>query len=146
VPLSPGELVETSWRRSTWGWDGPTRRSGSPDAASHPLPTKKPDVHRGCFEKFYAEDAILQENTDPPCVGKAANREREVQFSAAFRSFHGATLGAVAVADDVSFSEWVYDITFKEGGRTKLTQVARRKWRNGLVAVADECFYYKPAY
>ena len=21
VPLSPGELVETSWRRSTWGWD-----------------------------------------------------------------------------------------------------------------------------
>jgi hypothetical protein len=29
-------LVETSWRRSTWGWDGPTRRSGSLVAASIP--------------------------------------------------------------------------------------------------------------
>jgi hypothetical protein len=96
------------------------------------------------FEKFYGEDTIMQENTDPPCVGKAANREREIQFFDSIQEFHGATLGPVAVADDVSFSEWVYDITFKEGGRTKMTQVARRKWRNGLVV--DERFYYKPAY
>jgi ketosteroid isomerase-like protein len=96
------------------------------------------------FEKFYAEDTVMQENTDPPCVGKAANRERELAFFASVQEFHGMTLGAVAVADDVSFSEWVADVTFKGGGRVVMTQVARRKWRNGQIV--DERFYYKPAY
>jgi hypothetical protein len=96
------------------------------------------------FEKFYAQDTVMQENTDAPCVGKAANREREIQFFANVQVFHGVTLEASATADDVSFSEWIYDITFKDSGRVKLTQVARRKWRDGLVV--DERFYYKPSH
>ncbi|MFV8750874.1 SnoaL-like domain-containing protein [Nannocystaceae bacterium ST9] len=96
------------------------------------------------FEKYYAEDTSMQENTDPPCVGKAANRERELQFFSNVQEFHGATLGAVVVGDDVSFSEWVLDVTFKGGNRITMTQVARRKWRDGLIV--DERFYYKPAY
>lgn len=96
------------------------------------------------FEKFYAEDAVMQENTDPPCVGKAANREREIAFFGNVQEFHGMTLGAVAVADDVSFSEWEMQVTFKGAPRITMTQVARRKWRDGLVV--DERFYYKPSY
>jgi hypothetical protein len=96
------------------------------------------------FEKFYSEDTVMQENTDPPCVGKAANREREIQFFGNVQEFHGAKLVASAVAHDVSFSEWVYDITFKGGARINMTQVARRQWRDGLVV--NERFYYKPAF
>lgn len=96
------------------------------------------------FEKFYAEDCIMQENTDPPCVGKAANRQREIEFFGNVQEFHGMTMGGVAVGDGVSFSEWEMEVTFKGGVRIKMTQVARRKWRDGLVV--DERFYYKPAY
>ena len=28
------------------------------------------------FEKFYADDLVMQENDQPPRIGKAANRER----------------------------------------------------------------------
>lgn len=96
------------------------------------------------FEKFYAEDCIMQENTDPPCVGKAANRQREIEFFGNVQEFHGMTMGGVAVGEGVSFSEWEMEVTFKGGVRIKMTQVARRKWRDGLVV--DERFYYKPAY
>lgn len=32
------------------------------------------------FEKYYAEDAVMQENFDPPTLGKEANRRRETAF------------------------------------------------------------------
>ena len=28
------------------------------------------------FEELYADDVVMQENNDAPCVGKAANRKR----------------------------------------------------------------------
>ena len=30
------------------------------------------------FEKYYAEDVVMQENETPATVGKAANRDREL--------------------------------------------------------------------
>ena len=30
------------------------------------------------FEKYYHNDVVMQENNQPPTVGKNANREREV--------------------------------------------------------------------
>ena len=69
------------------------------------------------FEKFYAEDLVMQENNDPPRIGKTVNREFEEQFFGSIREFHGATLGDVAVENDVSFSEWTFDVTFKDGNR-----------------------------
>ena len=32
------------------------------------------------FEKYYAEDVVMQENELPPTIGKGANRERERDF------------------------------------------------------------------
>jgi len=34
------------------------------------------------FEKFYAEDVVMQDNTKPPRIGKDANREHEKMFVA----------------------------------------------------------------
>ena len=92
------------------------------------------------FEKFYAEDLVMQENNDPPRIGKAANREFEKQFFGSIAEFHGATLGEVAVSDDISFSEWTFDVTFKDGNRVATPQVTRRKWKDGLVV--HERFYH----
>ena len=97
----------------------------------------------GAFEKFYADDVVMQENLDEPKVGKDVNREYEKKFIESVETFHsGAVLSsAVNEAESVSFSEWEYDVTFKGAGRTKLTQVAVRRWKNGKVA--HERFYYK---
>lgn len=92
------------------------------------------------FERFYADDVVMQENAAAPVVGKAANRERERQFVESIEQFHHAALLGAAAEGDRSYSEWLMDVTFKGGIRVKLEQVAVRQWRNGQVT--HERFYY----
>lgn len=92
------------------------------------------------FEKYYADDVVMQENSEEPRVGKAANRKAEEDFMSSVEAFHGASVKASAVNGDVAFSEWEMDITFKGGSRVKFNQVAVRHWKNGKVA--RERFFY----
>lgn len=94
----------------------------------------------GAFEKFYAEDVVMQENTTEPRVGKDVNRQAELAFLDSVKEFHGAKVLGSAVEGDRSYSEWELDVTFKTGQRVKLTQVAARQWRDGQIAF--ERFYY----
>jgi ketosteroid isomerase-like protein len=93
------------------------------------------------FEKYYAEDVVMQENTDEPRRGKAACREAEVQFFASVEKVNRLELVQFVVGDGVTFSEWAMDFVFKGGTRREMAQVARRRWKNGKVV--DERFYYK---
>ena len=93
------------------------------------------------FEKFYADDVVMHENDSPPFTGKSVNRKREEDFVNSVQEFHEARLLGEAVNGDTSYSEWEYDLTFKSGIRTKLQQVAARRWKNGQVS--HERFYYK---
>jgi len=94
------------------------------------------------FEKYYANDVVMQENDAEPFKGKEVNRKREQEFVNSVEKFHGAKLLAEAVNGDASFSEWEYDVTFKGGGgQVKMQQIASRRWKNGQVA--HERFYYK---
>lgn len=95
------------------------------------------------FERFFAEDCAMQENDHEPTLGKEANRQRELDFLAAVEQVHKIELGATAVGDGVSFSEWVFDLTMKGGDRKKLTQTSVRRWRDGQVV--HERFYYDSA-
>ncbi len=95
------------------------------------------------FEQYYADDVVMQENSEEPRKGKEVNRKFEQQFFENVEEFHGAKLLASAVSGDTSFSEWEFDITFKQGGRVKMSEVAVRKWKDGKVAF--ERFYYNAA-
>jgi ketosteroid isomerase-like protein len=94
------------------------------------------------FEALYAEDVVMQENSDEPRVGKAANRKAEEEFFASVAEWHGGSVDASAVNGDTSFSQWSMDITFKNGHRAKMAQVAVRKWKDGKV-VHERFFYHK---
>ncbi len=93
------------------------------------------------FEELYADDVVMQENTEPAVTGKDSNRQREIEFFNSIEAFHGATLLAGAVGGEgVTFGEWEYDVTFKGAGRVTMSQVAVRRWKDGKVA--SERFYY----
>ena len=94
------------------------------------------------FEKYYADDVVMQENSEEPRKGKAENRKAEEQFMASVEAFNGASVKASAVNGDVTFSEWEMDITFKGGSRVTMSQVAVRKWKNGKI-VHERFFYNK---
>ena len=95
------------------------------------------------FERFYADDVEMREGSLEPTRGKEANRERERQFVESIGEFHGAGVTAAAVDRDTGMSEWWMDVTFKDGTRKRLEQVAVRKWRDGRVA--SERFYHDTA-
>lgn len=92
------------------------------------------------FERFYADDISMQENDQPPTVGKAANHAREVAFFGAITEFRGAKVLSVAAAGDKTFVEWFYDYTHKDWGVRRYHQVAVQTWKNGKII--QERFYY----
>ncbi len=92
------------------------------------------------FDELYAEDVVMQENSDAPFVGKAFNRNREIEFFSSIAEIHSAAVLSSASGDDISFSEWEMDLTFKNGYRAKLSQTAVRRWKNGQIV--HERFYY----
>ena len=96
------------------------------------------------FDKFYADDVVMQENTEKPRVGKTINREFELQGLESTAELHAAEVKGVAVNEDdqIAMTEWFIDFTFKDGRRETRNQVAVQKWNNGKIV--NERFYYTP--
>lgn len=92
------------------------------------------------FEKYYGEDVVMQENENPPTVGKDANRQRELDFFAKLVEFRSMELKCVAFGEDVIISEWFGDYTHQEWGKQTHDQVSVQRWKDGKVV--HERFYY----
>lgn len=95
------------------------------------------------FEKYYAENVIMQETGEEPRVGKDANRAYEIAFLQNIKEVHGA--GILSFAEDATNNKtmvegWM-DLTFVNGLRLKMQQVAVQTWEQGLVV--NEVFYHK---
>ena len=91
------------------------------------------------FEKFYANDCVMQDQGFEPWVGKDLNREREKDFVSKITDFRAGELKESAAGDGVSFSTWHFDYTHAEWGDVKYDQVAVRYWRDGQIYL--ERFY-----
>ena len=92
------------------------------------------------FEKYYADDVVMQEINMEPTVGKDANREREKKWLEGITDFRGAEVKNVAVGDNVSMVEWFMDYSHKEYGDVKMAQVAVQNWKDGKIV--KEVFYH----
>ena len=92
------------------------------------------------FEKHYAEGVVMQENSEEPRVGKAANRAYEEQFFSSLEEVHGVELRSSGAGEQVTFSEWTFDVTFQGGERKQLEQAVVRRWEGGQVV--HERFYH----
>ncbi len=94
------------------------------------------------FEKYYADDVVMQEGSKEPRRGKDANREYEEQFVGSVQAFHDAEVKALAVDEEagVALSEWLMDVTLDGQGRQQLEQVSVQRWEDGQVV--HERFYH----
>lgn len=98
------------------------------------------------FERFYADDVVMQENQLPPTVGKAANREREARFASRIREVHESRARLVLVDGDHAVVHWNFAFTDQDGLRICFDQLALQTWRGeGTDArVVRERFVYDP--
>lgn len=94
------------------------------------------------FEKYYHEDVVMIECTGDVREGKATSREFEKNFMSSIKDVHGG--GATAITSDedagVTMVETWMDVTFADGNRMKLEQIARQKWQGDQII--EERFYY----
>ncbi len=92
------------------------------------------------INEFYAEDAAMQENDQPPTVGRKANFEREKQFISTVKEWRRFDVTAKGVGDDVTFYETVMDWVATDGTPVHVEQVVVSKWRDGRII--HERYYY----
>ena len=96
----------------------------------------------GAFDKYYHDDVVVQEATGEVREGKAVNRTFEEQWLASIQEFHGggATVITANEKEKVTMVEAWVDVTFKDGNRMKMEEVAVQKWVGDQII--HERFYY----
>ncbi|MGA3189155.1 MAG: nuclear transport factor 2 family protein [Bryobacteraceae bacterium] len=94
------------------------------------------------IERFYAEDASMQENQDPPRVGLAALLENERKVLARVPDIHVERVEFLVSGDRAAIN-WVVGYTDPAGRRIQLDEIAYQEWRDGKII--RERFYYDPA-
>lgn len=92
------------------------------------------------FEKFYAEEIVMQDNNYPARVGKAENRTYEEAFVNGLTEFRGAKVVNTLISDGIAVVEWWFDYTHKDYGVRNYHQVAVQRWKDGQIV--EEKFYY----
>jgi ketosteroid isomerase-like protein len=92
------------------------------------------------FDKYYADDVVMQENEKPVTVGKAANRLREEAMANGITEMRDFSIVSLATGDNLSIVESHMDATHKEWGVMNKTQVSVQHWKDGKIV--SEKFYY----
>ena len=95
------------------------------------------------IEDYYAEDATMQENNDPPRCGIAALLEHERRVLRSFQKMHVSRAESFLVDGDLAVINWVFEYTDLQGRRRRLDEVAYQLWQDGKIV--RERFYYDPA-
>lgn len=94
------------------------------------------------MDEFYADDIVMQENSEKPTKGLAANIEREKQFLSGIKEWHWTKWHAKAVneADGVALLEYSFHFTNTEGQPVTYEQATVQRWKDGKIV--SERFYH----
>ena len=92
------------------------------------------------FEKYYHDDVIMQENESSPTIGKAANRQREIEFFSSITEFRSAKPLKITVGENVSMVQWQFDYTHKDWGVRNYSQISVQEWKDGKI-IREQFFY-----
>ena len=82
------------------------------------------------FNKFYANDIVLQENEDEPTIGKANGLLKEEAFVGNLTDFRKAEIQSVVVGDRLSVVQWSFDFTHAEWGVRNYNQISVQRWND----------------
>jgi ketosteroid isomerase-like protein len=94
------------------------------------------------IDEFYDENVSMQDNLQPPVVGKAANRAREQAFFGGI-TVRGNRALSIAIDGDQVVIHWLFEFTAGDGTRYRMDQLSHQDWRDGRIV--RERFYYDSA-
>ncbi len=89
--------------------------------------------------EFYAESSTFEEADGSRRESRQAQHAHLSAFFASLEGFNGATLHGQSVGDDLTISEWTFDMTGPGGTPIVWNEVLVRRWRHSKVV--SERFY-----
>jgi hypothetical protein len=98
--------------------------------------------HDAAIERFYAEDASMQENGGPPRTGRDALVANERKILAAAKELKSLCVRPVLIDGDTVVIHWIFDFTFRDGRTLHVDELAHQTWRGEKVW--RERFFYDP--
>lgn len=98
--------------------------------------------HVGAIERWYAEDASIQENQDEPRVGRDTLIAGERRILASMASVRTELLEPPIVNGDHVAIRWRFTFDRADGTQMKMEEVAWQTWRGDKIW--REIFYYDP--
>ena len=97
--------------------------------------------HAGAIERYYTEDASMQENASPPRVGRDVLVERERGVLAMMSQVYSKAISSVVERDRVAI-HWIFELTDKAGKVRRVDEVSLQEW--GGDKIFRERFFYEP--
>ena len=97
--------------------------------------------HAGAIERYYTEDASMQENAAPPRVGRNGLVEFERGILAKMKDVKSKAMASVVEGDRVMI-HWIFDMTPLSGKTRRFDEVAVQEWRGDKIV--RERFFYDP--
>ncbi len=101
------------------------------------------NAHAEAIEEFYAPDASMRENMNPPRVGRDGLVANERAVLARARSVQSRCVRPVLVAGDVVVVRWIFRFEAHDGRVREMEELAYQLWDGDRIA--EEQFFYDPA-
>lgn len=98
--------------------------------------------HAVAIERYYTEDASMQENAAPPRVGRDVLVARERGILEGTKHVYSKAMSSVVEGDRVSI-HWIFELTDHAGKMRRVDEIALQEWRGDRIF--RERFFYDPS-
>jgi len=98
--------------------------------------------HAGAIERYYTEDASMQENAAPPRTGRDGLVAHERGILARTTHVYSKAMASVVEGDKVAI-HWIFELTSKSGKVHRVDEIALQEWRGDKIF--RERFFYDPS-
>jgi hypothetical protein len=107
------------------------------------IATVEANRHTEACEAFYTADSSMQENRDPPRVGRDAHVANERRVLGRARTVESTCVRPVLVEGDHVVIRWIFRFEWLDGTVTRMEELAWQRWEGERIA--EETFFYDPA-
>ena len=98
--------------------------------------------HAEAIAAFYTEDAQMQENLEPPRVGRELLMMHEATALKGVKQVISRCMRPVFIHGDFVVIRWQFEFERLDGRWMRMDELAHQYWRGDLIAT--ERFYYDP--
>ncbi|TWO70929.1 nuclear transport factor 2 family protein [Caenimonas sedimenti] len=100
------------------------------------------NAHVEAIQEFYTENASMQENNEPPRVGREALVAHEARALSMAASVTSQCVRPVFSNGDHVVIRWIFEFTGKDGSKRRIEELAYQRWEGDRIA--QEQFFYDP--